>query len=292
MKITFDAPYRDLERVINSSAHSVSKSGTESFGVLLNEINPENQVKKSKIVPEKNENYTYHDVIPENYSSLQSEIPEIMTPTVQPISIPVSSDESLTVLEVRRIKNAKQVASLSQQERMKIVKPLIEKAGREQGIDPSLGMSVAATESAFNPLAISKDGHNSKGLFQLLDSTGHDMQKRLDEKKYYDPFNPEQNIKLGIAYLRYLHEIFSTNTPLATGLETVSAANSASLEKLAVAAFNAGEGRVAAAQKRATRAGFDPTEYAQVESYLPESTRKYVQKVLASKSVFDVEFKG
>jgi membrane-bound lytic murein transglycosylase MltF len=84
-----------------------------------------------------------------------------------------------------------------------------------------------------------------------------------------------------------LHDTFSTPTALAPTVTTVAAANSSSLEKLAVAAFNAGEGRVAAAQERAQKAGLNPALYLDVESYLPQSTQEYVQKVLKLKTSFE-----
>jgi soluble lytic murein transglycosylase-like protein len=93
-------------------------------------------------------------------------------------------------------------------------------------------------------------------------------------------------MELGTSYLRYLHDIFQTPTDLPNDHRTRSAADKASLEKLAVAAFNAGEGRVASAQHRAERAGKDPSHYDEVAPYLPESTRNYVSRVISGKKLF------
>jgi soluble lytic murein transglycosylase-like protein len=167
------------------------------------------------------------------------------------------------------------------------IKEIIRDAGVKHGIDPSLGLAVASAESSFDVDAVSADGHESKGIFQLLDSTAIDLLKRTNTSaESYRPFNPQMNADLGLRYLRYLHDIFSTNKSLPNKLSTVAAANSASLEKLAVAAYNAGEGRVASAQDRARRAGKDPSDYSQIEAYLPETTRQYVQKVLKEKDRF------
>jgi len=118
------------------------------------------------------------------------------------------------------------------------------------------------------------------------------MRARLGMQGTYDPYDADQNIKLGIGYLRYLHEIFSADTTINDRVGTAAAANSSSLEKLAVAAFNAGEGRGAAAQRRAQRAGKDPGQYEHVEPYLPEITQNYVRKVLLARTDFDGMFSG
>jgi len=127
---------------------------------------------------------------------------------------------------------------------------------------------------------------------QLLDTTGQDLAARTSMNQPYDPFKPELNIDLGVQYLRHLHEIFSKATLLPNELTTKAAANSTSLEKLAVAAFNAGEGRVASAQQRAEKAGKNPAEFAQVEPYLPDSTREYVNRVLSRRQDFASRFVG
>jgi hypothetical protein len=164
---------------------------------------------------------------------------------------------------------------------------IVTEAGKKHGVDPSLSMAVASAESAFDTRAVSADGHASKGLFQLLDSTGKDLFERTGESGEYEPFDPQLNANLGVGYLRYLHDLFSKPTALPNSLRTVAAANSSSLEKLAVAAFNAGEGRVASAQRRADKAGLDPSVYENVEGYLPENTQEYVRKVMRGKGEFE-----
>lgn len=160
-------------------------------------------------------------------------------------------------------------------------------ASQKVGLDPALAMSVVKAESGFNVRAVSSDGHYSKGLFQLLDTTGKDLLSRADNgAREYDPFNPDLNMELGTSYLRYLHDIFRAPTQLPNARMTVSAADDTSLEKLAVAAFNAGEGRVASAQYRTEQAGKDPAHYDNVEPFLPRSTREYVARVVRGKGLF------
>lgn len=160
-------------------------------------------------------------------------------------------------------------------------------ASQKMGLDPALAMSVVNAESGFNVRAVSADGHNSKGLFQLLDSTGKTLLSRAgDDAREYDPFDPDLNTELGTSYLRYLHDIFRTPTQLTGSRMTKSAADEQSLEQLAVAAFNAGEGRVASAQLRTEQAGKDPAHYDNVAPFLPRSTREYVARVVRGKRLF------
>jgi soluble lytic murein transglycosylase-like protein len=160
-------------------------------------------------------------------------------------------------------------------------------ASQKIGLDPTLAMSVVKAESGFNVRAVSKDGHYSKGLFQLLDTTGKTLLSRSETgAQDYDPFDPDLNIQLGTSYLRYLHDIFRTPTELPNSRTTKSAADERSLEQLAVAAFNAGEGRVASAQHRTEQAGKDPAHYDNVAPFLPRSTREYVARVVGGKRLF------
>jgi soluble lytic murein transglycosylase-like protein len=120
-----------------------------------------------------------------------------------------------------------------------------------------------------------------------LDSTGKTLLSRRDNaERQYDPFDPDLNMELGTSYLRYLHDIFRTPTQLPNARMTKSAANEQSLEQLAVAAFNAGEGRVASAQHRTEQAGKDPAHYDNVAPFLPRSTREYVARVVRGKRLF------
>jgi hypothetical protein len=87
------------------------------------------------------------------------------------------------------------------------------------GVNPQLAVAMAAVESNFNPAALSP--RSAMGVMQLIPATA----ERFGVNK---PFDPEQNIRGGLAYLRWLHRYFDGD-----------------VERI-VAAYNAGEGAVMA----------------------------------------------
>ncbi|WP_126445829.1 transglycosylase SLT domain-containing protein [Sulfuricystis multivorans] len=94
---------------------------------------------------------------------------------------------------------------------------LVKRLAPEYGIEPRLALAIARTESNFNPRAVSPK--NAQGLMQLIPETA----ARFNVKK---PFDPEQNVRGGLAYLRWLLAYFRGDVALAA------------------AAYNAGEGAV------------------------------------------------
>jgi hypothetical protein len=98
---------------------------------------------------------------------------------------------------------------------------IIQKYANRYGVDPSLVRAVIRNESDFNPNAVSPKG--AQGLMQLMPGTAASM-------GVSNPFDPEQNIAGGVGYLRHCLDCFDHNVPLA------------------VAAYNAGPGRVSRAQ--------------------------------------------
>lgn len=94
---------------------------------------------------------------------------------------------------------------------------LIRRLAPEYGINPRLVMAVIKAESNFEPTALSTK--NAQGLMQLIPETS----VRFNVKK---PFDPEQNIRGGLSYLRWLLAYFEGDVVLVA------------------AAYNAGEGAV------------------------------------------------
>jgi soluble lytic murein transglycosylase-like protein len=108
----------------------------------------------------------------------------------------------------------------------------------EYKLAPQLVLAVMATESNFDPLALSPK--NAQGLMQLMPDTA----TRFKVRKIDDP---AQNIRGGMAYLRWLLAYFEGDL------------------RLVLAAYNAGEGAV--------------ERYRGVPPYA--ETRNYVQRILA-----------
>lgn len=85
------------------------------------------------------------------------------------------------------------------------------------GILPQFALAIGLTESALNPQALSPK--NAMGVMQLIPETA----QRFNVSK---PYDPEQNIRGGLAYLRWLLAYFEGDIALAA------------------AGYNAGEGAV------------------------------------------------
>ena len=83
---------------------------------------------------------------------------------------------------------------------------VIEQEAAANAIDPNLVRAVIQAESAFNPSARSHKG--AMGLMQLMPGTAR-------EYGVLDPYNPIENIRAGVAYLKKLLVRFSDNVELA-----------------------------------------------------------------------------
>ena len=94
---------------------------------------------------------------------------------------------------------------------------LIERHAATLGVRADLVRAVIQIESGFNPRAVSSKG--ALGLMQLMPATAAEL-------RVTDPFDPADNIRGGITYLRWLLDRYDGN------------------EELALAAYNAGPGAV------------------------------------------------
>lgn len=101
-------------------------------------------------------------------------------------------------------------------ERQRVARLVIDLAPEYQ-VSPSLALAIALTESALDPNAVSPK--NAMGVMQLIPDTAARF-------RVSNAFDPEQNIRGGLAYLRWLLAYFEGDVALAA------------------AAYNAGEGAV------------------------------------------------
>jgi soluble lytic murein transglycosylase-like protein len=97
------------------------------------------------------------------------------------------------------------------------VAALVQQLAPAYRLDPDLVLAVIQVESNFNPKALSPK--QAQGLMQLIPATA----KRFGVA---DPYDPHQNVRGGMAYLRWLLDHFNGDL------------------KLALAGYNAGEGAV------------------------------------------------
>lgn len=99
----------------------------------------------------------------------------------------------------------------------KQIMAIVQRLAPQYGVHPGLAYAVIRAESNFDPQAVSPK--NAQGLMQLIPETAARF-------KVNQPLDPEQNIRGGLAYLRWLLAYFKGEVALV------------------VAAYNAGEGAV------------------------------------------------
>lgn len=114
--------------------------------------------------------------------------------------------------------------------------PMIEQNAAVHGVSPHLVRAVIQQESGFNPRAVSHKG--AMGLMQLMPATATELGVN-------DPYDPSENIRAGVAYLKGLLVRFKDDV------------------KLALAAYNAGPTAV--------------TKYGDIPPY--RETRDYVSRI-------------
>src|SRR5438552_13501402 len=112
--------------------------------------------------------------------------------------------------------------------------PLILEHARLGGVRPDLVRAVVQVESGYNAYARSPKG--ALGLMQLMPAT-------IQRFGVQNPFNPEENVRAGVSYLRQLLDRYDND------------------EQLALAAYNAGPGAV-------DRHGQNIPPYPETQSYV------------------------
>lgn len=130
----------------------------------------------------------------------------------------------------------------------KAVRPWLREAAAETGVDYELLKAVVATESGFDPKAVSHRG--AIGLMQLIPDTAvrFGVKAKADATVAQQLTDPRTNIRAGARYLAWLLRRFDGRT------------------ELALAAYNAGEGAV-------DRAGRRIPPYPETRHYVSKVTR-------------------
>jgi membrane-bound lytic murein transglycosylase D len=133
--------------------------------------------------------------------------------------------------------------------------PELKKIFEANGVPPAW-VWIAEVESSMDPKARSPVG--ARGLFQFMPATAERF--GLSTSWPDDRTDPEKSARAAAEYLRYLHARFGS-------------------WPLALAAYNAGEGRVGRAIKAT---GNTDANFPAISKSLPAETRLYVPKVLAT----------
>ena len=89
----------------------------------------------------------------------------------------------------------------------------------------------------------------------MTHATAAEMRQKIAAGTVARPAGPED--VAGVGYLRYLDDVFGRRSSLAPGLAMVPVRDAGERRLFPIAAYNAGEGRVARAQARAAAAGGD-----------------------------------
>ncbi len=146
------------------------------------------------------------------------QMPSCLLPDPPPVAVAPEEDTVVAILAPKEIMQ------------------LVQRLAPQYAVDSNLALAVISVESAFNPLALSPK--KAQGLMQLIPETA----ERFGVKKV---FNPDENVKGGLAYLRWLLAYFQGDV------------------SLVLAAYNAGEGAV--------------EKYRGIPPYT--ETRNYVRKI-------------
>jgi len=131
-------------------------------------------------------------------------------------------------------------------------------------LDPWLVVAVVRVESNFRTTAVSERG--AVGLMQLLPETARWVARLEGEAEFLPDllFDPETNARLGTRYLAHLLQLFEGR------------------EALALAAYNAGAGRV---ERWVEQTGWDGSP-SRLDAIPYGETRRFVERVLRMRDLY------
>jgi soluble lytic murein transglycosylase-like protein len=162
-----------------------------------------------------------------------------------------STVQSYAVPKAEKVRATRYVAS----ERGRAYDDIISEHCKVHGVRTDLVKAVMQVESAFNPYARSPKG--ALGLMQLMPAI-------IKQYAVRDPFDPAENVRGGVAYLRHLLDRYENN------------------EELALAAYNAGPGAV-------DKHGQTVPPYRETRNYVAQINHMAARPVaVRNKSIFKV----
>jgi membrane-bound lytic murein transglycosylase F len=134
---------------------------------------------------------------------------------------------------------------------------MVKRQAARNGFDWRLILAMVQQESRFTTDALSQKG--ASGLMQLMPSTGEEVARTLAME---DVDHPDNNIRGGVYYLKTLYNLFQ-------GVEEPDRV------KLALAAYNAGIGRIYDAQEIAAYMHENPGRWQSIRDALPLLSKRY-----------------
>jgi len=138
--------------------------------------------------------------------------------------------------------------------------------------------AIYGQESSFGTMLGTRGSTSAAGHFQFTPETakryGLSVSKNNDQR-----FDIDYASSAAARYLKDLDTMFSKRTTLSRQRDTIAVTGGSERRRFVLGAFNAGEGRVAAAQRLAEKAGKNPQLWSDVAAYLAEETRRYVETV-------------
>jgi membrane-bound lytic murein transglycosylase MltF len=135
--------------------------------------------------------------------------------------------------------------------------PTIKKYAQQYDFDWRLILAMMKVESRFSIAAESHKG--ATGLMQIMPITSQEVGRVLEIE---DIRHPKSNIHAGVYYFRRLYNLFGSS-------------DEGDRIRIALAAYNAGMGRVYDAQELAAYLLEDPTKWESIRSALPLLSKRY-----------------
>ncbi|MDI6886057.1 MAG: transglycosylase SLT domain-containing protein [archaeon] len=184
--------------------------------------------------------------------------------------------------------------------------PYVMKYAKEYKVSPCLIMAVIREESDFDASA---NGGTDVGYMQMTYNASKDVGYKGTEKEWRqkDGLDPDQNIKYGTKYLKWIHDNFFKEG------KTGAVNDKTERLKFVLAAYNGGVGTITKAQQFCKDNGSDPEKWDDIQKnnyledalkhYYPKWTedaikekakiiRRYVKEVIGGRELIDGQYRG